>query len=109
MSTIMYIRVPRRGMEHYFREIREAHLEAFGIHRALFDPLYDAFHKIRTIEQKEGSELDWLERILSMCFDTATPEMKLPYNQCFRFQLLLLVLAELADMEDIFGSGFKDE
>ena len=102
MTTVCAISVGDRAGKPFFETITEAHLETFGIERELIKPLNLAWQEVRRVQEEEGFKLKYLDLIASMSLDTETKTMRLPFNQCFRWHMLLTVLDELAQMEAHF-------
>ncbi len=108
-NTLMAFQLKHQDGSIRFCEITDIHAMVFGVHEQLIPQLNRAYCRVRNIEQQEGASLSDHDRVESMCLDTVTKDLHLPFNQCFRWHMLLSVLAELSWMEAQFGNGLTDK
>jgi len=108
MKTLMAFQLTQQNGQVKFCEVTDIHAQAFGICEHLIGDLNNAYCRVRHIEDQEGYNFSDLERVESMCLDTETKQNRLSFNQCFRWHMLLSVLAELSWMETQFGNGETD-
>lgn len=104
MSMVCAISIAKEGDRIFSQPVTSSHLDAFGIEPDLVNALNMSFQLVRNIEAQEKFQMSDFDRVESMCFDTRNGDAWLPFNQCFRWHLLMRVLEELSTMEDHFGS-----